>query len=160
MTRISFNLRLVLYIFMCIVSFARRQLNQIAHPLRNEFLLSIDKCKINETLCDDVDNSIGLLAAKLANEHSALMIIHEAQSVFKAAVQSIPKDRSIYFRLIHILCVLAFSNGDLIEVIFSILFYVFVDNLGFIGTILLGPIKSQRTRLKAQPRSSSTDRWK
>lgn len=85
------------------------------HSLSNQFISELEKCRDKPIYC--VDNYMNLmnLTVKIANDHTSLLLIHEAQVLFEESYFYISINSKLGKKIAHILAVLAFSQGDMIE---------------------------------------------
>jgi hypothetical protein len=95
------------------LSIAGAQSYNPSHPLTDELTRELRKCESDVIYCEQSSGDIIKLAAKLANEYSALLLHDEAQRFFEEAFYYVSPRSTVGMRLNHIMAVLAFSQGDM-----------------------------------------------
>ncbi len=86
------------------------------HPLSKELNNHLLMCRDNNTYCNKNVDAIILLAAKLSNEHAALLLLDRAQSFFMEAFYFVSPDSPLGNKLSHMISIVAFAQGDITEV--------------------------------------------
>lgn len=87
---------------------------RLEHPLIQVLLDEIKGCGYNVTSCDQ--NKIFSISAKIANEHSALLLYDKAKSLFEDILYYIDRDSPVGAKFCHILSVMSFAQGDFEQV--------------------------------------------
>lgn len=85
------------------------------HPLSSALQNEVQICSTNAEYCEENIAAITTLAAKFANEHSGLLLHDVAQGLFKKQFDYIQRNSTLGSRIMHILTVLAFSQGEIQE---------------------------------------------
>ena len=92
-------------------------INWPSHSLKTQVQSEVIKCA-NVTYCDENLIKISLLAAKLVNDYSAIILGHQAQILMRTYFALLPVQHppKLRLKIEHMLSVLAFSQGDFVEV--------------------------------------------
>jgi hypothetical protein len=87
---------------------------RMEHPHSSELLALVRECHQNYHECEtkDLPGKIYQLAAKISNQHTALLITDHAKSLFQDILFYINAKSSTAKKFCHILSVLAFSQGE------------------------------------------------
>jgi hypothetical protein len=85
------------------------------HKLSDQLISELEICRDNPIYCENNYMNLMNLTVKIANDHSSLLLIHEAQVLFEECYFYISINSKLGKKISHILAVLAFSQGDLIE---------------------------------------------
>lgn len=86
------------------------------HALNHELFSALKECDSNLTACADNVDKITLLCAKIANEHTALLLHDRALDIFDDILYFMQSDHLIGKRAAHILSVLSFAQGRAVQV--------------------------------------------
>lgn len=111
------NLRIYLIFLINFIVFAYIDEFYPSHPMLKEFSFHINNCKENSKYCDDNYHDIALVAAKLSNEHAALLLLDRAQAIFMDAFYYIFPESILGNKLTHMIAILAFAQGDILTVL-------------------------------------------
>ena len=90
--------------------------NRPEHALNHELFSELKACDANGTYCMESGQKITLLAAKIANEHAALLLHDRALDIFEDVLYFLQSEHTIGKRTAHILSVLSFSQGRTVQV--------------------------------------------
>ncbi len=82
------------------------------HELCSELIKEIEHCANNVSYCDNHSIRLASISAKIANEHSSIMLPSVAQALLTEVVARLPFNSSLHSSVSHILAALAFSQGD------------------------------------------------
>ena len=108
------------------------------HYLTNEMFSELSRCNSDPAYCEDNYHNLTTMFAKIANDHAYLLLHDIAQSIFMEAFFTISPYSRLGKKISHIRSSLAFSQGDVAEVLtigvdffgcysnFQILFLLFI----------------------------------
>jgi hypothetical protein len=101
---------------------------RLEHPLNSELFSTLKKCGTEEKYCDLNFKIIAALCVKVANEHTALLLVDRAKRIFEDILYYTQSHTKIGQKAVQILAVLSFGQGSLQEVrdsmILAFIFYV------------------------------------
>lgn len=89
---------------------------RIDHPLNQQLLDELLKCKGEENECTKVASTIVSYSAKIANEYSVLLLYDRAKGLFEDILYYVEKESVIGKSICHILSTLTFSQGEIRQV--------------------------------------------
>lgn len=96
---------------------------RLEHPHTPELLQYIRECHLDRAACEETSHlhKIYSLAAKISNQHSALLISDQAKSLFQDIFYyldpfNLPKSSRLSSKLCHILYLTSFSLGEIKQV--------------------------------------------
>lgn len=86
------------------------------HALSRELFDLFKQCDANLTQCVENTEKISSLSAKIANEHSALLLHDRALDIFDDILYFMQSEHILGKRAAHILSVLSFAQGRTVQV--------------------------------------------
>lgn len=101
----------------CLGGEEMHQFGIMEHPLNKEFAAQIEKCRFDLDYCSKHTKEITLLAAKIANEHAALLLYEKVEELFSHALNQLEPKSAISQKLAHSLAVLSFARGGASQVV-------------------------------------------
>jgi len=86
------------------------------HPITLEFYNELESYNKNSSLYNESSLlNIAVLGYRLANIYSSILLADEAQVIFQNAFFYVSPNSTLGLRFIHIMSVLSFSQGDIVE---------------------------------------------
>jgi hypothetical protein len=83
------------------------------HPLLLDLMEHAYKCKDNSTYCDDNYDALSLLATKVSNEHTNILLHDSVRSSLLDLLELIDPASSMGRKISHICAMLYFSQGNI-----------------------------------------------
>lgn len=131
LSKLMEHVALSLFLLLCLtrpcLAWLGDALGTPTHPLVPEFVAYLEHCAPfngdpssfpgpngRPVYCDAHNASV--LAAKIANEHAALLLHDTVQELFNDAAYAVPPNSSLGLHLSHMMAVLSFSQGELSQV--------------------------------------------
>ena len=91
-------------------------LMRLEHPNNHELFNELKQCDADINYCDENFLRITQLCVKIANEHTALLLVDRAKRIFEDILYFSQPHSKLGQKAIHILSVLSFGQGNTQEV--------------------------------------------
>ena len=86
------------------------------HHLASNLTQELIKCKSEPSYCSSRADLLIVQFYQICNLYSSLLLQHRAQNILYDALVYIPKESFLGKKVTHLLAILAFSQGDVLEV--------------------------------------------